>query len=48
MLAMIAEGELQPEMLVTETLDLAGGVAHLTEMDSFPGTGFAVITDFPS
>jgi alcohol dehydrogenase len=48
MLGMIAKGELHPEMLVTQTLDLAGGVTHLTEMDSFPGTGFAVITDFPT
>lgn len=48
MLATIANGELQPEMLVTEKLDLAGGVKHLANMDSFPGTGFAVITDFPT
>jgi alcohol dehydrogenase len=46
MLAMIAEGRLDPASLVTETLDLHSGVAHLMAMDTFPGTGFAVITEF--
>ncbi len=47
MLEMIAGGRLDPDMLVTHTFDLATGIDHLTEMDAFPGTGFAVITDFP-
>lgn len=47
MLGMIASGLLDPTMLVTETFGLAEGVAHLIAMESFPGTGFAVITDFP-
>jgi len=46
MLAMIADGRLDPASLVTETLDLESGVEHLMSMDSFPGTGFAVITEF--
>ncbi|GMR02914.1 MAG: zinc-dependent alcohol dehydrogenase family protein [Acidimicrobiia bacterium] len=48
MLEMIGDGRLDPNMLVTETFDLAQGAAHLTAMESFPGTGFAVITDFPT
>lgn len=47
MLAMIESGELDPAALVTATFDLAGGVEHLKAMNSFPGTGFAVITEFP-
>ena len=46
MLNMIADGRLNPASLVTKTLDLQGGIDHLTSMDRFPGTGFAVITDF--
>lgn len=46
MLAMIADGRLDPGALVTETLDLGGGVRHLMAMDTFPGTGFAVITGY--
>lgn len=46
MLAMIAEGRLNPESLVTKTVDLQGGIDHLVSMNSFPGAGFAVITDF--
>jgi len=46
MLAMIADGRLDPSSLVTKTFDLAGGINHLTSMATFPGTGFAVITDF--
>ncbi len=48
MLAMVDDGTLDPGMLVTETLDLAGGVRHLEAMASFPWTGFAVVTDYPS
>ncbi|VAW01655.1 Alcohol dehydrogenase [hydrothermal vent metagenome] len=48
MLAMIVDGRLDPGALVTETFDLGGGVRHLMSMDTFPGTGFAVITDYPS
>ena len=47
MLEMIAAGRLDPDMLVTHTFDLAAGIDHLRAMDTFPGTGFAVITDFP-
>lgn len=46
MLEMIADGRLDPASLVTRTFDLRTGVEHLTSMDTFPGTGFAVITDF--
>jgi alcohol dehydrogenase len=46
MLEMIADGRLDPASLVTRTFDLQSGVEHLTSMDTFPGTGFAVITDF--
>jgi alcohol dehydrogenase len=46
MLAMVARGRLDPGLLVTETLDLTRAVRHLTSMDSFPGTGFTVITDY--
>ncbi len=48
MLAMIVDGRLDPAALVTETFDLDGGVRHLTSMDTFPGTGFAVISEYPS
>jgi alcohol dehydrogenase len=47
MLEMIADGRLDPDMLVTHTFDLAAGIDHLQAMDDFPGTGFAVITEFP-
>ncbi|NHZ70414.1 MAG: alcohol dehydrogenase catalytic domain-containing protein [Proteobacteria bacterium] len=47
MLEMIAGGQLDPDTLVTHTFDLGAGIDHLTRMDTFPGTGFAVITDFP-
>ena len=46
MLAMVTDGRLTPDRLVTETVDLSGGVAHLREMASFPGSGFVVIDDF--
>ena len=46
MLEMIAEGVLDPASLVTRTFDLSAGVNHLMSLDQFPGTGFAVITDF--
>jgi alcohol dehydrogenase len=46
MLGMIADGRLDPASLVTKTFDLQSGVEHLTSMDTFPGTGFAVITSF--
>jgi alcohol dehydrogenase len=45
MLEMIADGRLDPGSLVTRTLDLQAGIDHLTTLDRFPGTGFAVITD---
>jgi len=46
MLDMINDGRLDPASLVTNTFDLQAGINHLMSMDSFPGTGFAVITDF--
>ena len=45
MLEMIANGVLEPDRLVTQTLTLSEGVDHLMRMDEFPGTGFAVVTD---
>lgn len=46
MLDMVAQGRLDPAVLVTRTTDLAGGVDHLMSMASFPGTGFVVIDEF--
>jgi alcohol dehydrogenase len=46
MLDMIADERLDPGSLVTKVLDLKSGIDHLTSMDRFPGTGFAVITEF--
>lgn len=46
MLAMIQDGSVDPSRLVTKTLDLDDGVAHLTAMDQYPGTGFVVINEF--
>lgn len=48
MLAMIEAGKLNPNALVTAELSLTDGVDHLMRMDSFPGTAFAVVTDFRS
>lgn len=46
MLEMVADGTLDPQALVTRTLTLSEGADHLRRLASFPGTGFAVITDF--
>ncbi len=46
MLAMVAAGTLRPDELITARMDLASGIEHLMAMDSFPGTGFAVVNDF--
>ena len=46
MLAMISDGLLAPEALVTRTLTLAEGAEHLVSMGAFPGNGFMVINDF--
>jgi alcohol dehydrogenase len=46
MLAMVAAGTLRPEELITARMDLGSGIEHLMAMDSFPGTGFAVVNDF--
>ena len=46
MLAMVADGRIDPGALVTRHLDLRQGVDHLERMAEFPGTGFAVIDDF--
>lgn len=48
MLAMVADGTLRPDTLVTKTMSLSEGAEHLVRMNEFPGTGFAVITDFAS
>jgi alcohol dehydrogenase len=48
MLAMVADGTLRPDTLVTKTMSLSEGAEHLVRMNEFPGTGFAVITDFTS
>ncbi len=46
MLAMIENGKLAPEKLVTKTVDLAQSIAVLTGMDRADAPGIAVITDF--
>jgi alcohol dehydrogenase len=46
MLEMVAAGTLTPDALVSELLTLRQGVDHLMAMDTFPGTGFAVVNDF--
>ncbi len=46
MLAMMAAGALAPEHLVTQRVDLAGGIDILTRMGDFPTTGIAVIDRF--
>ncbi|KAA3637419.1 MAG: alcohol dehydrogenase, partial [Armatimonadetes bacterium] len=46
MLAMISDGRLEPDRLVTSHLSLSEGVVHLMAMDHFPGTGVAVVNDF--
>lgn len=47
MLDLVATGRLAPERLITEdTLDLAAGADLIMRMDTFPTTGFAVVTDF--
>lgn len=48
MLDMVASGDLDPGALVSAHLTLSEGVDHLSRMDTFPGTGFAVIDDFTS
>ncbi|MGI9642538.1 MAG: zinc-dependent alcohol dehydrogenase family protein [Acidimicrobiia bacterium] len=46
MLEMVADGRLAPETLVTSSLNLTDGITHLTQMASFPGTGFVVVDSF--
>jgi alcohol dehydrogenase len=46
MLEMVADGRLEPDKLVTQTIALSEGAAHLADMADFPGTGFIVIDDF--
>lgn len=46
MLAMVADGTLEPDRLVTSHLTLTEGVEHLMRMNDFQGTGFAVVNDF--
>ncbi|MEN8238953.1 MAG: zinc-dependent alcohol dehydrogenase family protein [Actinomycetota bacterium] len=45
MLEMIGAGDVDPGALVTDTVDLRGGIRHLMSMEQFPGTGFVVIND---
>lgn len=45
LLAMVAAGTVDPGSLVTSHLTLSQGAEHLMRMDTFPGTGMAVITD---
>ncbi|MEN8041791.1 MAG: zinc-dependent alcohol dehydrogenase family protein [Actinomycetota bacterium] len=46
MFDMITDGRLTPLDLVTETVGLRRGAAHLESMHDYPGNGFVVITDF--
>jgi alcohol dehydrogenase len=46
MLAMISAGKLQPQQLVGRLINLQEAAAELAAMDSFPGTGIAVIDRF--
>ena len=46
MLAMITAGKLQPQKLVGNHIKLEEAAAELAAMDSFPGTGIAVIDRF--
>ncbi|MDA2979211.1 MAG: zinc-dependent alcohol dehydrogenase family protein [Actinomycetota bacterium] len=46
MLAMVADGVLEPDRLVTSHLTLTEGVERLMRMNEFQGTGFAVVNDF--
>ena len=48
MLEMVRSGAVDPGSLVTGTVDLRTGAAHLERMGDFPGNGFVVIDDFPS
>ena len=46
MLAMIAAGKLEPQKLVGRQITLAEAPDELAGMDSFPGTGITVISEF--
>ena len=46
MLEMITSGKLSPQKLVSKTLSLSEACHFLPEMNSFPGHGAVVITDF--
>lgn len=46
MLEMVADGRLTPDALVTNRVDLGDGIDHLTNMATFPGTGFIVVDSF--
>jgi alcohol dehydrogenase len=45
MLAMVANGRLDPGRLVTSRLTLTEGMHHLARMHEFPGAGMAVVVD---
>ena len=46
MLKMICEGQLRPELLVEQTIDLASSAAILTTMDRHTAAGISVINRF--
>ncbi len=46
MFAMIQDGSVDPSRLVTKTVGLTEGAAHLTRMGEYPGAGIVVINDF--
>ena len=46
LLALITAGKLRPEKLVGRRISLQDAPAELAQMDSFPGTGIAVIDRF--
>ncbi len=46
MLAMVADGRLKPERLVTSHLSLSEGAQLLMAMNDFPGPGVAVVNNF--
>jgi alcohol dehydrogenase len=43
LLGLVVSGQLHPELLVTERLNLAEGIDFLQRMNTFPGTGIRVI-----
>ncbi len=48
LLEMVASGKLAPQQLVSRQISLGEGAELLARMDTFPGSGIAVISDFGS